>query len=77
MAIGLAAGVHPSRGDHDGEHLDQVAEHLERCTACPDDDCRSQLGDLALPPPRPHPLVAAGQVGGEGLALLLRPSPPR
>ena len=66
----LDAGLHPARGDHDREPFGDVAEHLERRRAGPQDHRRlehrrrdaAREQDLA-------DLLAAGQVRGEVLAL--------
>ena len=40
----LAARSHPARRDHDRQVVDEVADHLERSRAGPDDDAGAQLG---------------------------------
>ena len=62
----LTATGHPFRSHHDGEHLDQVAQHLETGRSRSDDDRSSQFGDGRGPARQDPPhLVPAVEVPGQ------------
>ncbi len=66
---GLDAGAHPARGDHHGQPLGEVAEHLEGRRAGADDDGGAEHGggDPGVEEDAPY-LGAGAQVGREGVA---------
>ena len=71
----LGPGVHPARGDHGRQVLDELAGHLPGDAAVPDHDPGAQRGDRhPAPAEQPLHLAPAAQVRGQVVAVVTEPA---